>query len=192
MDKIDLQKVSDHLFYEFWMFKQLAKILKESITEETLLKPITHTTKPDTYVSTTHSTGIDKPYKIGSNEEKARVINNAILEAFAIHFRALFDFFYIDKKKGKYQDDVIVSDFFDDPKHWKDHRPNLDEQELGRLRDRVNKEIAHLTIHRNFVVTKDWKIDYILENMNLLIEKFRELVPDKYLGERWKSNLYKL
>jgi len=112
---------------------------------------------------------------------------NALLESFVIHFRALIDFFYIDKPQKDY---VIAADFFVEKDSWEKIRPPMSD-DLSRLRARAHKEIAHLTYARLHVTpeTKGWKFfeiaNYIKSVMNLFFQK----APNNLFSDRWKGIL---
>ena len=72
------------------------------------------------------------------------VINNALLESFGIHVRALIGSFYAENPRD---DDVIAEDFFSDPEDWQDTRPPKTEI-LEKAKKRADKEFAHLTYAR--------------------------------------------
>jgi hypothetical protein len=100
-------------------------------------------------------------------------LTNALLESFVIHFRALVDFFYPPPTAKP--DDVLATDFFDDPGEWERVRPPLSEA-LKRGRGRAHKEIAHLTYARQEVTpeTKPWAFVEIANEMGTLMQLFRE------------------
>ena len=86
-----LRKASDHLFYEIWMLNQLGGILLSG--ESIVIKPVSHTNiSPSSNMQL--STGVVKTKQgVDGNEVKRSVINNAIIESFTIHIRALYDFY---------------------------------------------------------------------------------------------------
>ena len=71
-------------------------------------------------------------------------LQNALLESFAIHVRALIDFLYSEKAKN---DAVIAEDYFNSPEIWIRIRPGNSDI-LRKARIRAHKEIAHLTYER--------------------------------------------
>lgn len=78
--------------------------------------------------------------------ERDVVMHNALFESFAIHTRTLFDFFYTEERK-KYKDDVLALDFLENRKVYKSTR--TPKKELSYIVKRANKQIAHITYHRN-------------------------------------------
>ncbi|MGB2956311.1 MAG: hypothetical protein WBB64_10140 [Anaerolineales bacterium] len=131
------------------------------------------------------STGILKFSSSSDNEEK-QVINNAIIEALAIHIRSLLDFFYLDMKR--WDDDVIAVHFFIDKNDWINERPSKTKEEIKIIKDRVNKEIAHLTYFRQGVTDKSWLFQEMVDDINNVVSKFCEIVPSELLGDRWKDD----
>ncbi len=111
------------------------------------------------------------------------VINNALLESFGIHVRALIWFFYADSPR---KDDVIAEDFFSTPTEWQTARPPIT-QVLEKAKKRAGKEIAHLTYARLDVTPeqKPWEFLPIFNDMNKVIELFLSMAPEHLLGERW-------
>jgi hypothetical protein len=71
-----------------------------------------------------------------------QVTHNALIESFASHVRSLMEFF--DSRPDAKADDVIAADFFDDSATWTSTRP-VWPTDLDGVRERVNKELAHLT-----------------------------------------------
>jgi len=144
----ELQKASDHLYYEIGMFQSLVNGMASGIAGES-------------------------------------VINNALLESFGIHTRALLWFFYAENSRD---DDVIADDFFSTPTEWQSIRPPLTEI-LDRAKKRADKEIAHLTYKRIDISPeqKKWQFLPISSDMNKVIDKFLIIVTLDFLGERWND-----
>ena len=112
------------------------------------------------------------------------VINNALLESFAIHVRALLGFFYSDNRT--HPDDIVADDFFADPTHWMSIRP-AKTVILEKAHKRASKEIAHLTYARLKVKPeqKPWEYVPISNDLDKIIEGFLNVVPRDLLGNRW-------
>ena len=106
---------------------------------------------------------------------------NALLESFAIHFRALLDFFY--PPANVKNDDVLAGDYFDDSEAWKKIRPQLSEA-LSGAKTRAHKEIAHLTYARLDVTPekKGWAFIELANEMKNVMEIFLRGVPNTRLG----------
>lgn len=142
--KTELQKASDHLYYEISMFQKLVKGMASGIAGES-------------------------------------VINNALLESFGIHTRALLWFFYAENSRD---DDIIADDFFSTPTEWQSIRPPLTEI-LDKAKKRADKEIAHLTYKRIDISPeqKKWEFLLISHDMNIVFEKFFDTVKLDFLGD---------
>lgn len=112
------------------------------------------------------------------------VINNALLESFVIHARALLDFLYTDKPG--HADDVVAQDFFPTPDQWHKARPGKS-QTLKKVHGRVAKEVAHLTYTRQEVTPemKGWPFIDIAKEIQIVINEFLRIVPEHLLGPRW-------
>lgn len=105
-----------------------------------------------------------------------------LMESFLIHVRNLNEFFYgwemarghADKLR---EDDVIVEDFFDYKMPW--IKP-LDEKLPDDLRQRINKQLAHLTYARKIGHYGDWDYSDLMHRMGSLLEQFFQAVaPEK-------------
>lgn len=138
----ELRKASNHLFYEIWMMNRLACLLSSGAKAISLSKPVSHTHTIESAVIV-QSTGVIKASQ-NNEKEELRVVNSAIIEAFAILVRSLLDFFYSEAR----QDDVIAQHFFSSPDDWIKARPSKSSADIYKVKTRVNKEIAHLTYSR--------------------------------------------
>lgn len=114
------------------------------------------------------------------------VINNALLESFAVHARALLDFLYRDEPR--YEDDVVAQHFFATPEQWANAR-SAKTKTLERVHRRVAKEVAHLTYARQQVTpqAKGWPFMDIAKDINTVIDDFLGMLPDDLLGPRWNE-----
>jgi hypothetical protein len=110
-------------------------------------------------------------------------LNNALLEAFAIHVRALIHFFF---DGGGQDDDVLAVHFFESPDEWTNVAPPLTSA-LNQAKKRADKEIAHLTYSRQKVTSdkKPWHLIPIFNDLQAAIDSFVRATPDDLLGERW-------
>jgi hypothetical protein len=113
-------------------------------------------------------------------------MNNALLESFTIHARALLDFLYTPEKLR--EDDVIAEDFFDDPAQWVSIRP-VKTTILQTVHHRVGKEIAHLTYARQEVAPemKAWPFAQIGKEIISICSLFLKSISRNLLGERWNA-----
>ena len=178
----ELRKASDHLFYEIWMMNRLATILGEGVRVPIPERTVSYTNTPRTTVIM-RSTGIINSSETSNREDDMfRVTNNAIVEAFAIHVRSLLDFFY----KVETDDDVVAEHFFSSPEVWVNARPPKSQDEIRKIKVRVNKEIAHLTYARQNVKSKIWPYKRLQGDLNRAFKIFSDLVPKNLLGKRWK------
>ena len=100
-------------------------------------------------------------------------LKNALLESFAIHFRALVDFLY--RPANARSDDMAAEDFFDDQARWSEVRPTISPI-LDRGRRRAHKEIAHLTYARLAITEseKGWPFREITTEIRSLMDLFQE------------------
>lgn len=78
--------------------------------------------------------------------ETVRIINNALVESFAIHTWNIIAFLYLPRMK---KDEITALDFVNDPRKWEEQRGKLEDSELlDEAKTRADKEIAHLTWKR--------------------------------------------
>lgn len=106
-------------------------------------------------------------------------LNNALLESFVMHARVLLEFLFPENPRN---DDLVASDYFDSPEDWEKARGKLP-PELVRVRKRVGKEVAHLTLARLTVKLeeKPWDFAAIAAVFGALMEKFGKAVnPDLF------------
>lgn len=102
--------------------------------------------------------------------------NNAIIESFAIHTRALIDFFY-EKPK---QDDVVARHYVVD---WK---PPSKTSILVEAKTKANKQLAHITYSRVDDARyadpdkKSWDVEKISFDLEKTITLFFKSLPDDY------------
>lgn len=112
---------------------------------------------------------------------------NILLDAFAIHTRNLFDFFY--PKKNFKPDDMLVSHYVDKPSNY--GRNKTKKKDLRFILRKVDKQVVHLTYARNRYnpKTKPWPYVDIGEKMSKTLIAFYEALPNSY--KNW-NNIKKL
>ena len=101
------------------------------------------------------------------------MVNNALLQSFALHVRNLIDFLYNDKHQP---DDVYAGDYFETPERWQLLRSKITPG-LSNAKKRANKEIAHLTYSRLNVAQKEKKWAFV-ELSNEMIKAFDPFVTN--------------
>jgi hypothetical protein len=181
--KDSLRKASDHLFYEIWMMNRLASLLEGESNSLFAAEPTSYTTTTITTVFV-RSTGVTKTFHDDTKEDDTlQVTNNAFIEAFGVHIRSLLDFFYTQGQ----DDDVVAAHFFTPPSIWENVRPFKSKEDLQKIKNRVNKEIAHLTYSRQNVKAKSWPFKEIHDDLSRIVEVFCSHVPENFLGDRWKK-----
>jgi len=88
------------------------------------------------------------------------VSRNILLDAFAIHTRNMFDFFYPKKPNMLKKDDMIVNDFMIDKRQF-DHN-KTSKRELFFIIRKADKQVAHLTYARNRYSAKNKSWHFVL------------------------------
>lgn len=113
-------------------------------------------------------------------------LQNALIESFVIHYRVLFDFFYVEPRG----DDSSAGHYFDSAEDWARLRPPKTEL-LRKSRKRTGKEIVHLTYARLDVSpeTKGWQFQRIAEDINRVVQMFLQNVPTNRLGNNWNQTV---
>ena len=111
-------------------------------------------------------------------QQPSQIEVNILLDAFAIHTRNLFNFFY-PKKKIK-DDDMSVSHFIDKPSNFS--RNKTKKKDLFFVVRKANKQVAHLTYARNRYnqKTKIWYFVDVGKKMSKTLIAFYEVLPDSY------------
>jgi hypothetical protein len=183
-----LIEASGHLHYEVWMLRlasfRLEQFVKTSSGNAAFGEhAFTHTTHIEVSVYSSNA-----PIVPPSDAESQAARVNSDIESFTVHLRALLDFFYIAADKAR-ADDIIAEHFFQDPEDWYRVRPQLSDSKLTSIRDRVGKEIAHLTYKRLFLTTPQ-KLWPFLELKTVVLDALQAFlgnVDPSLLSERWKA-----
>ncbi len=117
-------------------------------------------------------------FKADPSSDKDRVKQNAFIESFAIHARALTAFLYPNEP---HPDDVVADDFFANPSTWRSNRPPMTDT-LRRIHPRVGKEVAHLTYTRTTIMPEErgWPFVPIVIEIGLVLREFLRMLPDDF------------
>ncbi|MBN1964138.1 MAG: hypothetical protein JW910_05805 [Anaerolineae bacterium] len=110
------------------------------------------------------------------------MMRNALIEAFALSVRTLYDFFF--EPVSPRDDDALAIDFYDDPGEWHRNRPVL--SEFAKARKRVAKEAAHLTYSRLYGRSQEkrWEWSDVYEQVAIVLEAFVASAPKHRLHPR--------
>lgn len=125
-----------------------------------------------------------------SGEQDLRwwALQNALIESFVVHARALLDFLY---GPAKLQPDDVVADDYVDAAMWATSRPQ-ESASLEGVRSRAGKEIAHLTYKRlERTDKKNWDFARIAADIGSLLDKFVTLVPVSNMPDNVRSDIVK-
>lgn len=190
LDNDKLVAASEHVMYEFWMLYRLHDLILAKSSSDTHSQsqesapqsPVAHST--DVAVHIIGPSGIRQ----GSPPESLVVMHNALIEAFALHARVVYDFFYALPQSRK-PDDIAAEHYFADLDEWLNTRPAINKDKIEAVRNRVNKEIAHLTYKRQMITpdSKDWPIIEIMQDLDRAAAKFLDLVPDDLIHPKWRQ-----
>lgn len=109
------------------------------------------------------------------------VVNNALIESFAMHTRALSDFLW---PNGAHSDDVLASHYFPTGKWTAPGKRDFKEPRLA-----ANANIAHISYLRLDVTPpgKGWAVLGIAETMRSAMNDFYGHVDHGLLSEEWTS-----
>jgi len=177
--------MSDHVWYEIWMLRLCAYLILE---KSGLIS--SSTTTPEVYAFTnytnepTYSSG--SPFSPPSMNEYDIVRSNALLESYAVHLRALLDFFFLNEPVWK-KTDILAVHYFEDPDEWIKNRPDMSVSQLQEIKDRVSKEVAHITINRidKSPSEKVWPVIKYKEIVLKAKSMFDEYVDQSLLSDKW-------
>lgn len=146
----------DHIAYEVEMFFWLAALLSNPSTR--LLAP----------------------------PADAKRLNNALIEAFALHLRNLLEFLYDSKHR-----DHIVAEQFYDAGVWRKACKREDKPEALRIAwGRADEEITHLTENRkprNSPERVGWPFEEIVNGVRPLIEQFTATASPGKLSKKVRA-----
>jgi len=110
------------------------------------------------------------------------VLENALLESFGIHSRNLIDFLWLGRPMK--DTDAIASDYVAD---WK--APAMSER-LSGVKDRVGKEMVHLSYNRLDVERKGWQVLGIGPEITSAFGAFAIAVPAGRVPDGWHEAVW--
>jgi hypothetical protein len=110
------------------------------------------------------------------------IIFNSLIVAFAVHFRNIHDFLYSGRaEKPPKLDDIIAEDFYQADVSWNSISHPISEGFIDD-RNRLNRQIAHLTYRRldSKIEDRTWDFEKILNEISPGIEAFFTNLPDRF------------
>jgi hypothetical protein len=118
------------------------------------------------------------------HHEDDPVVEDALLESFGVHNRNLIDFLWLDRPMK--HTDAIARDWIEG---W---QPPAMSERLANVKDRVGKEMVHLSYNRLDVPEdeKGWTVLGIGPEVIGAFGKFATEVPDDLVPEGWRSRAY--
>jgi hypothetical protein len=118
------------------------------------------------------------------HHEDDPVVENTLLESFGVHNRNLIDFLWLERPIK--HTDAIARDWIED---WE--APRMSER-LARVKERVGKEMVHLSYNRLDVPRdeKGWTVLGIGPEVIGAFGKFATEVPDDLIPEGWRDRAY--
>lgn len=103
-------------------------------------------------------------------------LQNALLESFLIHYRNLRDFFYPELCLGDRRDAASARDFVTNLARWRRRKGDWQDA-TGDERQRLNRQIAHLSWSRLKYSPRTWPTIRMTRRMAHLIRMFLEELP---------------
>lgn len=108
------------------------------------------------------------------------ILSNMRIESPLLHTRVLLEFF---RTKRGHRDTAIASDFLKVGETWK----NIDFSKypnLRQVRDRADKEVAHLSYGRVRQAKSKWNLNALLIELSEIINEFVPKCDEKYIDDR--------
>ena len=129
---------------------------------------------------------VHRLFEITSSVGKDQSNINMALEILLLHVRSLREFFYAETRQ---KDDARPEDFVEDTDKWERERPEETDL-IKEVRERANKELAHLTYKRYYGTPpqKQWNYEAVQMDFLKVVKVFLENVPQRY----WGPNLHTL
>jgi hypothetical protein len=190
----DLIQATEDIFYELWMLRKLRDVIlalpghqiPENEVEEAERQAYTHTTHFKAHFWSSEPVSPNPP------PERFVVEHNALIEAFALHSRVLLEFFYAETNP-KFPDDVRAEQYFPSAEAWRSVRPRLSKEDYDGIRNRVGKEIAHLTYARQLVTPEDkpWPILWITDILDEAASAFVSGVDERHIHPLLRANEFR-
>jgi hypothetical protein len=179
----ELRRRSSILDYEVVMLRSIQSLLENGIFSPGIPTLETFTSSPITTIHIPTIPGTKPLF------EKDVVITNSIIEAFGIHLRALLDFFYLPHDI-RHKEDIRAEDYFTNPDDWRKRRPKINQKQLLSIKNRISKEIAHMTSRRNPMKSrKKWETSKYMRRIDKLVEIFISSCPNSVLSRKCKNDL---
>jgi hypothetical protein len=182
-----LIEASEHLHYEVWMLRltahRLAKVASGGPShDQSTQYAFTHTTHVEVSMYSSNA-----PITPPSDEEVDVSRVNSDIESFALHLRAILDFFCKPMDEAR-PGDLLAEHFFAEPEIWRKSRPFISTNDLESIRRRVGKEIAHLTQARLFLTIpqKLWPFLELKRYALDAADAFVKTVDQTLLSDKWK------
>ena len=189
--KNELIRASEDIFYELWMLHRLYEIVL-ALPDHEVENDVIKEAEPTAYTHTTHFQAhfwSSEPPTPSAVPERMIVDHNALVEAFALHTRVLLEFFYA-KPNPRFPGGVRAEHYFATVDDWHNARPMLSKEDYDGIKDRVGKEIAHLTFARQLVLPeqKPWPVSWILALIDGAASAFVSQVDEELIHPLLRVN----
>lgn len=105
---------------------------------------------------------------------------NVFIEAFLLHARNLYTFFYIEKN-NRNEDDILAEDYSINLKNFYSKRPNIDE--FKDFKTNWNKKLNHITYSRLDYIDgkKTWDWQKLFNLIDKTVKAFFDSLPPEQI-----------
>jgi hypothetical protein len=116
-------------------------------------------------------------------------VENALVESFGMHVRALIEFLYTDSPKRP--DDGIAADLVSDVGMWTDEREAMPAA-LSDAKRRADKEIAHVTLSRSRLAdeARTWATGQVYAQVMEVVKAFVTCVDPATVVPDWHKRMW--
>jgi hypothetical protein len=137
---------------------------------------------------------------VGFDPPPAWEVRVAQVESFAVHARALTDFFFKRTRSQWFEDDALAGDFFDHASGWRkfaeepgpwlkrvQYRPK--DQPPSEIVDLFGSHIGHLNFRREPIadVAQGWPPMQVAAELGTLLDRFVDAVDDARVAPDFKT-----
>jgi len=126
----------------------------------------------------------DKNFELSKDTLEDYIVKNAILESFLLHTRIIIEF--LSKKKPYHSNDMNYEDFLPNRKE-----PFICEFDSKSMKNRIDKEIIHLTKNRYEDEKKKWSVPDIVCCLIKYLSQFLDEVESTKVDfdEKYKKEI---
>ena len=183
----ELQEELRHIYYELWMLFSTGSYILDAMEEEDSSDQVSSEQEDiRDYSAFTHTSPPAQVTIVEFSRPIDIVAHNSKVESFAIHTRALLELFF-PESYSPHDTDFVATHFFSSTKEWVRIRGTEWNQEWADIRNRVSREIAHITSFRKAYPVKEkaWPVRRIVKEIAGISERFLAAIPADLRPENW-------